>query len=353
MAFTPATLSLAHAAITAVGGLIDTAVRAITAAWAKAWDALAAAFTRDVAAVLASAQEWPSRRQIERDPALQGSLADAARALETLAALAAAEATGAARAAVGRAPADQATVIGSQLPPGHARIAGSAGQMGGFHQRAIAAVVARAEQRITALNRPLATDADRAMRRELVRGVRVGVNPRETASRMVRQVEGAFNGGLTRALTITRTETLDAYREAAAAAQDANRDVLHGWVWLARLDRRGCPACWGMHGTEHLLTEPGPQGHANCRCSRAPKALSWRDLGFDLDEPEDQIPDAETLFAALPRDQQLRIMGDARLTLLNRGAIKWADLASRRDNPGWRDSFVPTPLAGLRQAAGT
>jgi SPP1 gp7 family putative phage head morphogenesis protein len=164
---------------------------------------------------------------------------------------------------------------------------------------------------------------------------------------MVRQVEGQFNGGLTRALTIARTETLDAYRQAAAAVQDASRDVLEGWVWLAQLDGRGCPACWAMHGTVHPLDEPGPLGHPNCRCSRAPKTQSWRDLGFDMDEPEDQIPDAEQVFQALPRAVQVRIMGPARLGLLDRGEVSWPDLARRKDNPGWRPSWMPVPVQDL------
>lgn len=348
MAFTSRTLGLARAAITAVGRAVDATVRVLTAAWARAWDLLTGKFTAALESLVAGAEEWPSRRDIERDTALQDALADAARLLQELAALSASQASSAARAATDRAAEDQANIIGSQLPPGRDIPA----QPGGFHQQAIATILARVQQRITVLTRPLARDADQAMRRELVRGVRLGKNPRDTAGRMVRQVEGQFNGGLTRALTIARTETLDAYREAAAAIQDANRDVLGGWIWLAHLDGdRTCAACWAMHGTEHPLSAPGPQGHPQCRCSRAPKTRSWADLGIDLPEPDDAIPDAETLFRALPRDQQLAILGAARLGLLNQDAITWADLARRRENPGWRPSWVPTPVRDLTHNA--
>ncbi|WP_242892456.1 phage minor head protein [Actinomadura litoris] len=346
VAFTSRTLGLARAAITAVGRLADAAVRALTAAWVQAWDGLAGTFTTALETLLAGAERWPARRVIEQDRDLRAALDAALRALGILADLTATEAAAAARDAAARAGRDQADIIGSQLPPGrHDHPV----RPGGF-QQAIDAIQRRAQQRIIALTRPLARDADAAMRRALVRGVTLGKGPRDTAGRMVRQVEGAFNGGLTRALTITRTETLDAYRQAAAAVQDGSRDVLAGWVWLAQLDTRACPACWAMHGTEHPLDEPGPQGHPNCRCSRAPKTQSWRDLGFDLDEPDDAFPNGEAAFRALPRSQQVQIMGRARLALLDDGAVGWRELARRRENPGWRDSYAAIPVRDLSPA---
>lgn len=344
MAFTSRTVGLARAAVTAVGRVIDVAVRALTAAWVKAWDVLARLFSAAVEDMVTDQEEWPGRRTIDTHPALQDALTSAERVLDTLTDLVVTETTRAADAATGQATNDQAGMIGSQLPPGSAM----PGPLpGGFHQRAIDAIRARTRQRIHSLTRPLTPDAVTAMRRELVRGVRTGTNPRETARRMVGRVEGAFNGGLTRALVIARTEVIDSWREAARATQDASRDVVSGWVWLARLDSRTCSACWVMHGTQHPLTEPGPLGHQQCRCSRAPKTVSWRDLGFDMDEPEDVIPDAETVFRALPRDQQLATMGPARLAALDSGQITWSDLARRRTNPGWRDSIVPTPIRDL------
>lgn len=345
MGFTSRTAGLARAAVAAVGRVIDTAVRVLTAAWVKAWDAVAGTLAAALEALLARGDGWPTRRVIEQDQALQDALADADRALDRLAELTADEAIRAADAAALQAGDDQAAMIGSQLPPGGER---PGPPPGGFHQRAIDAIRARTRQRIISLTRPLSRDADAAMRRELVRGVRTGTNPRETARRMVRQVEGAFNGGLSRALVITRTESLDAYRKAAAATQETSKDVLTGWVWLAHLgDTRTCPACWAMHGTVHPLSEPGPLGHPQCRCSRAPKTASWRDLGFDIDEPDDVIPDAETAFRALSRADQMKIMGPGRLALLDRGDITWRDLVRRRQNPGWRDSYTPTPVRDL------
>lgn len=344
MAFTSRTVGLARAAVTAVGRVIDAAVRALTAAWVKAWDILAAMLGTAVEDLVGDAGEWPGRRTIDTHPGVQNALNAAARALDALTDLVVTETNRAADAATDRAAEDQAAIIGSQLPPGAAM---PGPPPGGFHQRAIDTIRARTRQRIHSLTRPLTPDAVAAMRTELVRGVRTGTNPRETARRMVDRVEGAFNGGLTRALVIARTEVIDSWREAARATQDASRDVLQGWTWLARLDSRTCVACWSLHGTMHPLTEPGPLGHQQCRCSRAPRTVSWRDLGIDMDEPDDVIPNAEDLFWSLPRDEQVAIMGPTRLAMLEDGVIEWADLARRRSNPGWRDSWTATPVRDL------
>jgi len=42
------------------------------------------------------------------------------------------------------------------------------------------------------------------------------------------------------------------------------------------------------------------------------------------------------------------VLGKERLDLLHSGAIKWDDLSTRRENPDWRPSYVPTPLSDLK-----
>lgn len=73
----------------------------------------------------------------------------------------------------------------------------------------------------------------------LINGVLMGLNPRKTA-RFVRQALGTT---LSRALRISRTETLRAYRESTRQSFLANGDVLEGWVWSAKLDTRTCAMC--------------------------------------------------------------------------------------------------------------
>jgi SPP1 gp7 family putative phage head morphogenesis protein len=189
------------------------------------------------------------------------------------------------------------------------------------------------------------------MRRALLAGISVGDNPRTAARAMLSRVEGAFNGGLTRAMTIARTEMLDAYRTASRYTHAANADVLDGWVWTAALDRRTCPSCWSQHGNVYPVDQPGPLDHQQGRCARVPKTKTWRQLGINLDEPPSVLPDAQTRFWQLPAADRAAIMGPARLELLRTGRIGWDDLAVRRTSTGWRDSYTPRSVADLRRLA--
>jgi hypothetical protein len=74
-------------------------------------------------------------------------------------------------------------------------------------------------------------------------------------------------------------------------------------------------------------------------------------MGFDIPEPPSALPDGLTTFRAMPRDDQLAVLGKAKLDLLDSGRIQWSDLATRRKTDGWRDSMVPTSLADLIKLA--
>jgi SPP1 gp7 family putative phage head morphogenesis protein len=336
-----------------VGGRADATTRTLTTAWARAWDELTPAWQAAVADLIARAAAdgvWPAPWQLARVERLGAAVVATASALDALAEHARStigDGTGEVVVAAGAA---EPWLIASQLPAA-AQAAAAATYAARIHPTALDVIVARTGQQVTALTRPLSAEATEAMRRALVRGVAVGDNPRTAARDMVRRVQGGFNGGLARALTIARTEMLDSYRETSRYAHAANADVLSGWLWSCACDRRSCPGCWGMHGTSHTLDEPGPLGHQNCRCSRLPKTKSWRDLGIPLDEPADLLPDARARFDALPEADQVAIMGPARLAALRSGQVGWSDLATRRDNPGWRPSYVPTPVRDLQRSA--
>lgn len=89
---------------------------------------------------------------------------------------------------------------------------------------------------LKALLDELGPEAAATVRRNLLRGLGLGLNPR-TVARLMRE---ALGRSLTRALTIARTEMLRAYREASRATYQENSDVVAGWVWVAKLDRRTC-----------------------------------------------------------------------------------------------------------------
>lgn len=333
-----------------INDLLDQRARQLTRDWTTEWDRVAFDVLDAVLDLIDSnSGEWPASLTIARHGPLTRALRKAREALDKLVAQAVDNIASDTAEAASIGAGGQPDIIASQFPPQ----AGERGQLAVSFDRvdtnAVQAIVDRTREKITSTAQPLSGDAEWAMRRELIRGVIVGTNPREAARRMLQRVEGAFNGGLTRALVISRTETLDAHRAGARAQQDANEDVLAGWMWNAHLDTRTCPACWSLHGTVWPLDEPGPLDHQQGRCSRTPKTKGWEELGFTgIQEPPDLTEDAETVFRNLPQGDQLAIMGQARLDALNSGQVAWRDLAVRRSNSGWRDSYTPRPVRDLQ-----
>ena len=346
MPVTATTLRLATRLRTDLLKITDQQTRDLTKAWVDAWDGVAGDLDAAINDLAAHADNGTiTKASILRSQRLRNALDAIGRELTRLGDLAGTRITEDLAAIVQAAGEREAAVIGSQLPAGQRdRIATVVGT------DQLDAIVTRTTERITAATYPLSSDAYAVLRRELVRGLAAGRNPRVTAARVVKRAEGGFNGGLARALTIARTETLDAYRTAARAAHTANRDVLRGWVWLCALSSRTCPACLGMNGTEHELTEPGPLGHQNCRCTRVPLIKTWRDLGIDLDEPAGPaVPDSREWFAAQPTKVQQQILGTARYAAWRRGDYPITQWAARVKNTGWRDSYTTSPTPVLKR----
>lgn len=344
MAVTGLTLHLEQQLRDQLDQIVDQQTRDLTKAWVEAWDEVAPDLNQALLDLTTTGSHTGliGRVQLMRSSQLFQSLEVIARNLGQLANQAGLRITTDLPAVVREAGVAQQAILASQLPKGV--------DLGGWDRvdpETIAAMVHRTTQQITSLTRPLAPEAYAAVRAELLRGVAVGDNPRATAARMLQRAEGRFNGGLTRALTIARTETLSAHRTAATVARSQNLDVVTGWRWLTTLDTRTCPACLAKNGTVHPAAEVGPAGHPNCRCAAVPVTPSWRDLGFDVDEPPDVFPDARAWFDGLSQADKVRVMGRERLALLQAGKIGWDDLATLRHNPNWRDSWQVTSLSDL------
>lgn len=317
--------------------------RALTKAWVDAWDTVSTDLENAVNELTANSQGGLlSRAMILRSRRLQYALQVIAAKLEQLTTDAGRLITDDLPGVVRAAGEAQEAIIASQLPK--AKLPDLAGWVKP-DAKALEAIVQRSTERITSELWPLSSEADAVIRRELVRGIATGSNPRATASRIMKSAEGGFNGGLSRALTIARTETLDAHRTAAAESHAANADVIGGWVWLTDLSPRTCPACLGMSGTEHPLSEPGPLGHQNCRCSRMPKTKTWAELGIEgMDEPGPATPDAGEWFAQQDEKTQRSILGPARYAAWQRGDYPMDAWAVRKPNPAWRASYQTSPL---------
>lgn len=343
------TLRLAASLRDEVGAQVDAETRRLVAAWVREFNVLLPELDAALAELAAAQKDggWPTRSQIIRASRLQQALALAEERLTVLANAAQVNLVNAAGEVVDLAVTLEPRLIASQMPSTAGPTATLAVTFDRVDPATVDAIVQRTTEQITALTQPLAPRAAEVMRQELLRAIPAGLGPKDAARRMLNRLEGAFNGGLTRALVISRTELLDASRAGAKAQQQANSDVLTGWTWSATLDTRTCPSCWVQHGSEHALDEDGPLDHQQGRCVRLPKVKTWRELGFDLDEPASLLPDAQQTFAALPEQDQLQIMGAARLAALQSGRASWADLSSRRTTTGWRDSFGVTPVGQL------
>lgn len=352
MAVTDRTMRIVQDLRLQLDRVVDTQTSDLVRAWAIAWDEVSPDLQAALAELLATPGDRITRAQMLRSRRLMQSLAIIADRLETLADEAGVRITGDLQDVIDTAGTAQAAIIDSQLPPGSGLV-----NLQGWDRvdpRQLDAIVTRSTERIVSRLQPLSEDVMNVVRRELVRGVAAGSNPRETARRMVQRVEGHVNGrwGLTRALVISRTETLDAHRAAARVAQmqDAHADVLAEWEWVCQLDSRSCPACWSMHGTRFPLEAPGPEDHPQGRCARLPRTKSWADLGFDIEEPPDLLPDAEQRFTELAADEQRTILGPRRFEAWQAGDYPMGGWATRRENPDWRPSYQvsPAPSGGRR-----
>jgi hypothetical protein len=343
MAFRQEALIATRRSRTEVDATLDDVTRNLTAAWVKAWDELAPVFDRAFRDLVseASGDRVASRARIRKDERIQFAMGSVSRSLTHLMASTRAETLDSVQVVIKVGNESQLAIIAAQLPKGYPHLTES-------RSSDLADVFTRTSRRIAALTRAIPGRVDRAMRNTIARLAMARIRP-GSAQAMLSSTEAAFNAGLAQALTISRTEALDAYRAASSIGRDINADVLRGWVWISRLDRRTCASCFAMHGSEHPLDESGPDDHQRGRCVGAPLTKTWKELGIDIgmEEPESLISSGLTVFRAMPRESQLQVLGPARLELLDRGEIEWGDLATERNNSGWRRSYVPTPVNQL------
>lgn len=349
MAITKETLDLVARLKADMIRMSDEQVRVLTAAWVDAWDVLLPQFELAVAELLAQAADGKVTYAVAaRSKRLTAALQATAQYLETLQGHTNQLLTQDVYSAVLAAVDNHAAIISSQLPP--TATAASVGWQR-VPEQALVAIVQRTTQQIHAATKPLPAEVVRAMKGHLVRGIAVGDHPNRVAAKLIKQVGSEFNGGLARAVTIARTEMLDAHREAGKASDKHNKDVLGSWEWNAKLDARTCPSCLSKHGSRHSLDESGPLDHQCGRCARVPVTKTWKELGFDIEEPRSATPDAQEWFDNLTPGTQREIMGATRLQLLQDGDITWADLSTRRETAGWRDSYHVTPVKDLLKGA--
>ena len=178
--------------------------------------------------------------------------------------------------------------------------------------------------------------------RILLRHISMGSSPARTAQALRNNVRGM---ALTRAMTITRTETARAQRSAALAEMRQNSRVVDSWIWRAAGDERTCIACMANSGREYPLTET-LLGHVNCRCVMIPH----RSKGANP-----KVPTGEQMLTTMGRDAWPRVMGPGRAAWLRRQVRGGKSLgealqrmATLHPNPRWGGAYRPTTLRSLR-----
>ena len=252
MAVTEEVLELLAASKQRVTNLTDEQVLDLTRAWVEAWDELSPQFNDAVTNLVNTPDAEIPARTVAKDRRVTQALKQAQERLDGLADATNVTVTTDISTVMLEAVSTRYESLLLQLPEGQAHAL-----LNRLSTTALDAMVARTTTRIHSLTNPLAEDTVTAMRGELIRGITVGANPRVTASRIVRRTGDQFHGGLTRAATIARTETLDAYRIADHAATQANTSLIQTRIWMATLDYRTCGSCLANHGTEWPVDQFG------------------------------------------------------------------------------------------------
>lgn len=342
MAINEEALAAHEAARRAIVALTDEHSRAITEAWVMGWDEASDALENAFIQLAEQGGQMTAGR-INRSQYALAAMDALGEALEQAALASGSIVTSSLLTTVAAAAAGELAMIRAQYPIANLLPSVRASSL------AIGSIVARSTEQITSRMLPLAEETYEVIRRELIRGVSVGDNPIPVARRMVRRAEDHYNFGLSRALVIARTEMLDAHRAATEAVDRANSDTVREWEWFTSLDSKTCIACIAMHGRRFPLSQPGPEGHPNCRCTRLPITRSRSELGLP-DVPDVGFPesDPEAWFSSLPEEDQRSILGPARYSAWADGRYPMSDWAVRRENPEWRPSWMPGPVPSSR-----
>lgn len=192
---------------------------------------------------------------------------------------------------------------------------------------------------LTAILDSYGADAAAQISDVILQGVALGYNPTKVASRITQMM----GGNLTRALTISRTEMLRAYRTANIANYQANSDIVKGWKWSSTQDRVCCLACLALDGQEFPLSESYMPAHPNCRCAPTPITVSYKDLGLDVPEqPARQT--ASEWFDELPDNEKEGFFSKAGWSAYQDGAVSIWDFVGKQTSKAWGDAYVEKPL---------
>lgn len=198
------------------------------------------------------------------------------------------------------------------------------------------------------LERTLPAAAADAIRDALLHGLAAG----HSQDKMLRAVTDAAAVAHGRAVTILRTESLRAYREASRRTYEANTDVLEGWVWNAHLDSRTCAACVVMDGTLHPL-DATLDGHPRCRCAMIPRAKGWAALGVPgMPDTRPPLRSGKAWLEDQSERVQRAILGRGKYEAWRAGEIGLDDVVARTHDAAWGTMRTERSLKAIREGRG-
>lgn len=167
----------------------------------------------------------------------------------------------------------------------------------------------------------------------MFRAVALGINPRVAA----RQLRTALGIPLTRALTISRTEMLGAYRTSTLMAYNENSNLVRAWRWNAHLDVHTCPSCWALHNSIHPLSE-WMHEHVNGRCVQSPVLT----LSAILGDVQGRVRARASIdrtgpdrFSRLSEEEKRTILGPGKYELMRSGKLDLGDLVQTDHSALW------------------
>lgn len=153
---------------------------------------------------------------------------------------------------------------------------------------------------------------------KIIDAVRKGWNPIRTA----KELKKVYSYPLTDALRMTRTVQIYSYRRASHDNYRANGEVVHGWIWYAKLDGLTCLSCIDNHGKAFPLDEE-LNDHHNGRCTAIPAVFGYN--------PVDTT--GEDWFNGLTEAEQAKIMGKGKFNAWKEGKISFGQFSVENDDP--------------------
>lgn len=169
-------------------------------------------------------------------------------------------------------------------------------------------------------------------RQALIEGFAAG----DSSSQIVNRIGRQTGGERFRILTVSRNETVMAYRNASLSFY--KNAGISEYRFISSLDVRTCLICWRLHGTTWKL-KTKPHIHTQCRCVVSPVLKN-----------EGQIKTGIELFNNLEKGVQKQILGRNRFELFENGTCDLSDFTGIKKSEEFGNTHFLKPLNDLKQS---